>query len=121
EAVDGGVVADPELHRIPPVRPWHPGRQLVTVDDDRYRLRSLRRARNRQLPGRSEGDRWYMPAQPEDRPGGSGRLGAGVALVPGDGYCLALGERRAGGERLVELARAEALADLGYQVGLYPP
>jgi hypothetical protein len=52
---------------------------------------------------------------------GSGRLGAGVALVPDDGYCLALGERRAGGERLVELARAQALADLCYQFGLYPP
>jgi hypothetical protein len=34
EAVDGGVVADPELHRIPPMRP---GSQLVTVDDDRCR------------------------------------------------------------------------------------
>jgi hypothetical protein len=52
---------------------------------------------------------------------GSGRLRAGVALVPDDGYCLALGERRAGGERLVGLARAQALADLRDQFGLYPP
>jgi hypothetical protein len=52
---------------------------------------------------------------------GSGRLGAGAAVVPGDGYCLALGERRAGGECLVELARVQALADLCYQFGLYLP
>src|SRR5262249_17697356 len=52
---------------------------------------------------------------------GSGRLGAGVAVVPGDGYCIALGERRAGGECLVELARVQPLADLCYQVGLYLP
>ena len=32
EAVDGGVVADPELHRIPPMRL---GSHRVTVDDDR--------------------------------------------------------------------------------------
>jgi hypothetical protein len=44
---------------------------------------------------------------------GSGRLGASVALVPDDGYRLALGERRAGGERLIELARAQPLAELG--------
>ena len=52
---------------------------------------------------------------------GSGRLGASVALVPDDGYRLALGERRAGGERLIELARAQPLAELGYQFGLHPP
>ena len=43
------------------------------------------------------------------------------ARGPRRGYRLALGERRAGGERLIELARAQPLADLGHQVGLHPP
>ena len=33
--------------------------------------------------------------------------GAGAALVPDDGYRLALGKRSAGEERLIELARAQ--------------
>jgi hypothetical protein len=52
--------------------------------------------------------------------GGSGRLGAGAELVSGDGDRLPLGEPGAGGERLIELARAQPLADLGHQVGLHP-
>jgi hypothetical protein len=51
----------------------------------------------------------------------SGRLGAGAGLVSGDGYRLALGERRAGRERLIELAHAQPLADSGYQFSLHPP
>jgi hypothetical protein len=42
------------------------------VVPERLNLRALlplRRARNQQLPGHSEGDRWYMPAQPEGQPG----------------------------------------------------
>jgi hypothetical protein len=42
-------------------------------------------------------------------------------VVPGDGYCLALGKGGAGGECLVELARVQALADLCYEFGFYPP
>ncbi len=50
--------------------------------------------------------------------GGSGPLGACAALVRDDIYRLALGEPRAGGERLIELGGAQLLADLGYQLFL---
>ena len=52
---------------------------------------------------------------------GSGRLGAGAGLVPGDLYRLLLGEPEAVGERLVELGGAQFLADLGYQLLLQLP
>ena len=51
----------------------------------------------------------------------SGYPGAGAALIPDDGYRLAPGKRSASGERLIELARAQPLADLGDQIGLQPP
>jgi hypothetical protein len=51
--------------------------------------------------------------------GGSGCLGAG-ALILDDCYRLPLGQRGAGGVRLIELVCAESLADLGHQFGLRP-
>jgi hypothetical protein len=52
---------------------------------------------------------------------GSGRQGAGAALVPDDSDRLLLGEPGVGGEHLIEPARAQPLADLGHQLGLHPP
>ena len=48
-------------------------------------------------------------------------MGAGAAPVPDNGYRVPLGEPGAGGERLVEPGRAQRVADLGHQRGLYPP
>jgi integrase/recombinase XerD len=45
----------------------------------------------------------------------------GVGPIPGGGCCLALGERRAGQERLVGVACAQALPDPCYQFGLGLP
>ena len=42
-------------------------------------------------------------------------------LVLDDGYRLPLGEPGAGGECLIELARAQPLADLGHQLSLHLP
>ena len=52
---------------------------------------------------------------------GSGCRRPGAALVLDDGDGLPLGEPGAGRERLIELARAQSVARLGYQIGLHPP
>jgi len=51
----------------------------------------------------------------------SGRWAPDTVLAPGDGCRLTLGERGAGGERSIEPAAAEPVADLGRQLGLHPP
>jgi CBS domain len=54
------------------------------------------------------------PDVSRSRPSGSGRLGAGAALVPDDGDRVPLGEPGSGRERLIEPFRAQRLPDLGH-------
>jgi hypothetical protein len=61
------------------------------------------------------------PQVPRSCASGSGRRGPGAALPLDDGDRLPLVEPGAGGERLIELARIQPLADLGRQIGLHPP